>query len=543
MTASTPDTALSTHDAYVFARALVGLDWHDLVCSPLARVLLSHVDMDTPDDVNVLRRLLGPDALRAIIAVDPNGPPPETYQRRSSDVHTVPDLPASACLTADQGDQAGGVGAWLDAYVAWASEAANETPVRFHEGAGLWLAALAIGRRLFIHTPWRQRVFPNLYIMLVAVSTYYRKSAGLNLAHDVARAAMPHLILPQPGSPEAFMSMLGGVLPPNFDDIAQRDRERLVKGNRFAAQRGILRDELSALFKSFGRDYMSGMKELLMQLFDCPDYLDSNTNNRGLVVIRDAALSILGAATPAELSASLSPNDWYNGTLARFVLLTPEPEYAERPAASDTVMPEALVAPLRLLHEALPAPPTAEAIGDRQPTLEPWSLVAGELWEPLHAYERVLREMTAPNAPLDDRLRTVYGRLHVQALKVAIILAALDWIELGERRQGRPVVRAAHWYRAQTIVETWRASAHRLLHDLGESEEARLETRIVKLLLGNPGGLSVRDIYRALRSPRKPVIEALKALEQDGQVEQHFARSGQHGPKAECYRLVHTEEV
>lgn len=125
-----------------------------------------------------------------------------------------------------------------------------------------------------------------------------------------------------------------------------------------------------------------------------------------------------------------------------------------------------------------------------------------------------------------------------QALKVAIILAALDWISLGERRQGRPVVRAAHWYRAQQIVETWRASAHRLLHDLGESEEARLEMRILKLLSSNANGLSVRDIYRALRSPRKPVMEALKALEQDGQVEQHYARSGQHGPKAECYRLV-----
>jgi hypothetical protein len=36
-------------------------------------------------------------------------------------------------------------------------------------------------------------------------------------------------------------------------------------------------------------------------------------------------------------------------------------------------------------------------------------------------------------------------------------------------------------------------------------------------------------------------MEALKALEQDGQVEQHYTRNGQHGPKAECYRLVQIE--
>ncbi len=107
-------------------------------------------------------------------------------------------------------------GGWLQDYVQWAGGAANETPLLFHEGVGLYLAAVAIGRRLHIHTPWRQQVFPNLYIMTVAVSTYYRKSAGLSLAHELAHTAMPHMILPQPGSPENFMNMLGAVLPPNF---------------------------------------------------------------------------------------------------------------------------------------------------------------------------------------------------------------------------------------------------------------------------------------------------------------------------------------
>ncbi len=37
--------------------------------------------------------------------------------------------------------------------------------------------------------------------------------------------------------------------------------------------------------------------------------------------------------------------------------------------------------------------------------------------------------MTAPNSALDDRLRAIYGRLHVQAIKVAILLAALDWAD------------------------------------------------------------------------------------------------------------------
>ncbi len=40
--------SLSEPDAYVLARALVGLDWRDLPCSPLTRLLLSHTDMAVP---------------------------------------------------------------------------------------------------------------------------------------------------------------------------------------------------------------------------------------------------------------------------------------------------------------------------------------------------------------------------------------------------------------------------------------------------------------------------------------------------------------
>jgi len=312
-----PVPALFTElDLYVLARAFVGRGWSDLPASPLVRLLLSQIDMRIPEDVDALRRVLGPDRLHAVFSLDPDALPPQSFSP-NEDLDTVPALPETARLSADQQRQAADVGRWLDDYVTWAGSAANETPLLFHQGAGLWLAALAIGRRLYIHAPWGQRVFPNVYVMLVAVSTYYRKSAGLNLAVDLVRAAIPHMLLPQPGSPEAFMCMLGGVLPPNFDSLSQRDRERLNRGNTFAAQRGIARDELSALFKSFGRDFMAGMKELIMQIYDCPEHLDSNTNNRGLVVIQDAALSILGAATPAELAAALTSADWHNGTLAR----------------------------------------------------------------------------------------------------------------------------------------------------------------------------------------------------------------------------------
>jgi hypothetical protein len=483
--------------------------------------------------------VLGQELLREVLAVDPNAPAPKQPER-TTDLNIVPELPEAARLSSEQIRQAQSVGKWLDDYLRWAGSAANETPLNFHLGAGLYLAAIAVGRRLYIQTPWRQQVFPNLYIMIVAVSTYYRKSAGLSLAAEVARLAIPHMMMPQPGSPENFMSMLGGVLPPNFSDIPQQDRARLEKGNRYAAQRGLLRDELSGLFKSMGRDYMAGLKELIMTLYDCPAYLDSNTNNKGLVVIRDAALSILGAATPAELATALSSADWFNGNLARFSLLTPETDYRERDAATESPSPTDLANRLKRLHEKLPEPSLPDALGEKQSN-EARSLVA-DIWPQVHAYEQALRSMTAPSSSLDDRLRAIYGRLHVQAIKAAILLAALDWADSGDLTP-QPRVTVAHWYRAQQMTEEWRASAHRLLADLGENEEGRLESRVLGLLRACGGSATVRDIYRTLRAPRKTVLETLKALEEDGRVVRVLHAYAGRGRPPEKYELLDPESV
>ena len=255
------DLQLSPMDNYVLARAIVGLPLDNLPQSALVQLLLAGLNPTAPDDLQILRRLLGQERMLDIFKVDPNSEPPLMLSQQT-DLNVVPELPESAKLTEEQKQAGLQVGKWLDDYITWAGQAANETPLSFHLGAGLYLASIAIGRRLYVQTPWRQKVFPNLYVMIVAVSTYYRKSAGLSLANEVARLAIPHMIMPQPGSPENFMSMLGGILPPNFNDIPHADRQRLEKGNRYAAQRGLLRDELSGLFKSMGRDYMAGVRRV-----------------------------------------------------------------------------------------------------------------------------------------------------------------------------------------------------------------------------------------------------------------------------------------
>ena len=142
---------------------------------------------------------------------------------------------------------------WLAQYMDWAGTTGNQTPMIFHQAAGLWLLATAVGRRLYGEAPWGVKIYPNLYLMLVAGTTFYRKSTAYKLADQVARAAIPHMLMPTPGSPERFQEALAGRLPSNFDKLTKEQQERLTKAQPFAAQRGLLKDEVAGLFGAINK--------------------------------------------------------------------------------------------------------------------------------------------------------------------------------------------------------------------------------------------------------------------------------------------------
>ncbi len=410
---------------------------------------------------------------------------------------------------------------WLQQYMDWSGTTGNQTPMLFHQAAGLWLLATAVGRRLYGEAPWGVKIYPNLYLMLVAGTTFYRKSTAYKLAEQVARAAIPHMLMPTPGSPERFQEALAGRMPSNFDKLPKMQQERLTKSQPFAAQRGLLKDEVAGLFGAINkRDYMVGMKDLLMELYDCPDYFDKDTQT-GLNIVENAALSILGVTTPASLSCAVSTGDWDNGLLIRFALLTPEPDYAERPAAKTyRAVPQALVDDLRSLHERLPAPQATE-FGMAAPGALRLNV---ECWAQCQQYGDWLRRKCDPgqDTELDDRLKGVYGRMHVQTFKLASLFAALDWLKTSDEA---PTVTVDHWHAAQELAEGWRGSAHRLLDQLDRSGEATVERRHQERMLnairqGGEIGIALRDLYRNLNFSAKQARQLAQDLVKAGLIEE-----------------------
>ena len=438
--------------------------------------------------------------------------PPRITRRREPPADAPHNEPSAPPLTLPD---------WLERYMVWAGATGNQTPLIFHQAAGLWLLATAVGRRLYGEAPWGVRIYPNLYLMLVAGTTFYRKSTAYKLAESVARAAIPHMLMPTPGSPERFQEALAGRLPANFDKLTKEQKERFTKAQPFAAQRGLLKDEVSGLFGAINkRDYMIGLKDLIMELYDCPDYFDKDTQT-GLNVVENAALSILGVTTPASLGCATSMGDWDNGLLVRFALLMPEPDYAERPAAATyQPTPNELIDDLRRLHEKLPSPEMTE-MGRSAPGALRLNV---ECWAECQRYGDELRRLCDPRreVELDERLKGVYGRMHVQAFKLAALFAALDWLKTND---AAPTVTVEHWNAAQTICDGWRASAHRLLDQLDKSGEAVIERRLQDRVLtviqeAGAAGVAMRDLYRKLNLSAKQARQLAQDLIRAGLIEE-----------------------
>jgi len=269
-----------------------------------------------------------------------------------------------------------------------------------------------------------------------------------------------------------------------------------------------------------------------MELYDCPDYFDKDTQT-ALNIVEKAALSILGVTTPASLSCAVSTGDWDNGLLIRFALLTPEPDYSERPAAQVyRAVPQGLVDELGSLHERLPAPQSSE-FG----MTAPGSLLLNvDCWEQCQQYGDWLRRKCDPgqDTELDDRLKGVYGRMHVQAFKLASLFAALDWLKTSDET---PTVTVDHWNAGQAVAERWRQSAHGLLEQLDRSGEATIERRQQDRMLtviranGN-AGVELRDLYRQMHITAKVGRQVAQELVKAGLVVEV------HTDGAEAYTAV-----
>jgi hypothetical protein len=508
---------ISDQDAYALARAINGLPPVPMVgVSGLAMMLVNQWKGNKPtsEDVAKMRALFGNEFVAQIFAVDPKDEPPTAEQ-------FVPRLPKYAQTRAFERK----AGRWLAEWLKWAQQRASMTDPIFLESGGLWLISLATARRARLELDFGT-IYNPIYALWCAPTTYHRKSTGLRAVTQVVMRVFPEMLLPGQSTPEMLLHRLAGGMPNNLEALPSPFQLYERMGQRFAGQRGIVSDEVSKLFD---KDYMKGLVEFLLELYENPEVLDKEFRSYGRIVVRDAGVSILAATTPARLGRLFNDTEWEDGLLARFALLTPTVSEVKRTqttrAGESAYAPPALTAALRMLFDKLPSPPEIDIEAGGVGALSSVQMsISDEALDGFNAYADALHDMVQPGRGLDERLTGTYGRLPIMAVKVAQSLALIDWAT--EAIQALEID-SAHWGRAQEIVERWRLSSHRLLSDLTRSADQKTEDRLMDVIAGSRRPLGKLEWYRAARiGSRSDAFKAIDALFEAGKVSKQATSSG-----------------
>ncbi len=181
---------------------------------------------------------------------------------------------------------------YLDSYVKFASEL-TDAPREFHLTAGLVSIAAALGNTIYINA-WGQHVYPNLWMLMLAPSGFYRKSTAINIGLRVLYGKCEDVVMP--------------------NDFT---REKLIEclDNQPFGVIGIY--EFGDLLAQMQREYNCGLKEFLTNIYDGHPF--KRATKRETSRIENAALSIIAASTIDWIHDRITEGDVRGGFLARFL--------------------------------------------------------------------------------------------------------------------------------------------------------------------------------------------------------------------------------
>ena len=411
----------------------------------------------------------------------------------------------------------------------------------------IWAAGLAIARRVHMHV--HEPIYPHLYMLWVARTSIFKKTTGMSAIVDLVNAAMPHMLMANDYSPESFLSALAGQPPENYDKLTAAQRALLEKARPHAGRGGIMLDEASSMFGARKKDYMQGQTEMLLRLYDAMPSFSRDIRSMGMITINYPAISILGATTPTALARNSSQDDWETGMFARFAMLYPDRllDYKTSTLSEKEYQPpKSIVQRLANLHTKLPSPPEMAAV-DSGESPKPISLacIAGPgMMEAYQTYSKTLSFDMLLDTTVTESVQPNYSRLPTMALKIAIILATLDWADntttdkdsFGVLNAPNIVITLGHWARAQMIAESWRSSLHRLLSSISETDDARSEKRLIQHLTRWKEGRTINELVNSTGLSRTHLKSAIDSLVESGELEV-VKVAGKRGPQATIYRL------
>lgn len=379
-------------------------------------------------------------------------------------------------------------GTWIDEYADWASKRSPLTPYHFHQNIALTLIAGAIARRSYVQLP-HEKVYPNLYTLIIAKTSVYAKTTAFKIASEVSHAIMPDRLLTSISTPEAMINELAGVQPVNLNALSQDKQDLWRERKEWGARRLFVLDEAGRFFNSLARDYNSGLDAIMMELYDSSDKpIERNTTKSGMTIVDTPCLSCLFATTPGNIKRALNESGtWESGFWIRWNFVT-----ATQPEAwKESVYigaPREVLQPLENMSLALAKRCKSASIGKG-------------VNRAFNMYSEGVRDMIMREE--EEKLHGVLSRLPTKRMKAALCLATLE-------NPKAPQITIDHWNITSYFATGWERDAILTLQASAKSEKASLEDRVMTFIIDNQlSGVTARDIQQRTAKSAEVVLSIL----------------------------------
>lgn len=278
-----------------------------------------------------------------------------------------------------------------------------------------------------------RRIYPNLYVILIADSALCRKSSALEIGTDLMMdMTNPPSLYTQKMTPQAFIA-----------DLSLAFRRCGTSASFICA------DELSAFLGGSQQSLDSII--VLTKLYDCPAHWGYKTRMHGEEPIENSYITFLATTTSSWMKVSLPPHVVGGGFTSRIIMIRREsprePSYLPRLTADELTLRS------RLLYD-----------------LEQMRGVKGEFKLSQDA-ERMYKDWYEEHFKNQyNVLKGYYGRKHTHILKIAMLLSFSKRDDL--------IIHVKDFILAKMMVEAEEAPTMKALEEIESTPEGLLTAKI-----------------------------------------------------------------
>jgi len=353
-------------------------------------------------------------------------------------------------------------------YVNWA-KTVTDAPEEFLEAGALSCLSAAVGRNIQLNN----RIHANLWLVLLGESSIARKSTAVGLARTLCeQAGIP--TFPDRITPESF-----------YESLAINSQGLFALG------------ELGGWLGSLARNYATGLKQDMAELYDCPnEFRRIRKDTKGRVKefrIKRPYITIISASTSEWFEDNISESDTGGGFLPRF-------NYVIGTSREPYPIPPKLIIPDDLINEIKNISKCSGNI-----TMDKGSLAYDTYTSWFNDFRLKAKTANKTLIPFAVRLETV-------ALKISVLIEA----------QSKPAeVLTTISTESVTIGCNYASkffdNACLVIEKLSYSSFERLCQRLYDFITKKPG-CTQRDILRAICVPKGAFLDSLSYLIESGRV-------------------------